>query len=86
MAYTQEELVALADNIKDMETQKKALSKDISEAKDLFCEEHDVKKKPLTAAIKQYFAWQKDRATWLQDVNEQDQLVDVLTGEKVVLE
>jgi tRNA A37 N6-isopentenylltransferase MiaA len=86
MDYTQEQLVALAENIKDLDDQRKALVAEIKEAKDIFCEEHNTKKRPLNSAIKNYFAWLKDRSKWLEEVNETDQLIDVMTGEKVVPE
>jgi hypothetical protein len=86
MDYTQEQLVALANNIKDLDDQRKALVAEIKEAKDLFCEEHKTKKKPLNGALKNYFSWLKDRAKWLEEVNEMDQITDVMVGEKVVPE
>ena len=83
MEYTQDQIVTLANNIKEYEEKRKDLAKEIKEAKEDFCKDHDIKKKPLNAALKQFFVWQKDRAKFLEEVNETDQLVDVMTGEKV---
>ena len=39
-------------------------------------------KKPLNGALKQFDEFLKNRPEWLATVNEQDQLIDVLTGLK----
>lgn len=82
MAYTQDELVALATDIRSMKDDKKEINKEIKIKLDLFCEEHEVMKKPLNGALKQFDEFLKNRPEWLATVNEQDQLIDVLTGLK----
>ena len=84
MDYTQEQIVALATCIKELDDKRKDIMADIKDVKDEFCKEHDIKKKHLNDALKQYFKWQKDRTKFLEEINETDQLVDVLTGEKCV--
>jgi len=83
MAYTHDELVALATNIRSLKSQVKEINKEIKEAKELFCEEHEVKKKPLNGALKQYDEFLKNQPEWLETVNEEDQLVDCLVGELI---
>lgn len=78
---TQEMLVQFANEIEEMEARKKSLTKDINDYYADFCEENDVKKKALKGAVKLYLQWKKDRSKFLEDVNELDKLVDVLTGE-----
>lgn len=83
-SYSQEQLVSLADNINRLDLQRKEFVKEIKEAKDEFCKEHQIKKKMLNAALKEYKEWQKNRSDYLEFINEKDALVDVLTGEKCI--
>ena len=80
--YTQENLVTLAKNIKEIDDQRKDLVATIKEFKEEFAKEYDIKKRSLNISLKEFYAFQKDRAKWLEEVNETELLIDMMTGEK----
>jgi hypothetical protein len=85
MNLNQEKLIEFAKEYELLLERKKDVAADLKDYVEVFCDENDIKKKkPLINAVKAFLQWQKDRAKFLEESNETDVFIDILTGEKCI--
>lgn len=85
MDVSQEKIVSLSNAIKDLEEQKKEITKEINTFYEDFLEENGIEKtfkKQVKDSVKEHRRWEKDRAKFTEQEYFKDSLVELLIGEK----
>ena len=70
-----EEFISLARGVASLEEDKRDINEDIKTLIEDKAEVHSIDKKVLKAAIKEYIKYEKDRAAYIVEDREKDQLL-----------